>query len=125
MNNEQLIAALHANDPKAFDILFETMFPELCYFAVKLIGDKEQAKDIAASSLFTFWKLDKSTFEKMETVKSFLFTVSKNKCLNYLKSPLSQVNFPGILLPEMPTESVIEYARLETEIVSEIYCIRK
>ena len=68
---ENIIADIKRGNKQAFKKLFDDYYPILCVFASHYIEDKEVCKDIAQDVLLK--------------VKSFLYTVTRNKCLNHLK----------------------------------------
>ncbi len=64
--------------------LFDLYYKRLCYFAHKLIGNKEAAEDIVQDAFVAYWK--KSTdFENELSIKNFLYLTVKNACLNVIR----------------------------------------
>ena len=53
-------------------------------FAYRYLADEEQCKDIAQETLLEYWQ-NRATFYEIYKVKSFLYTVARNKCLNLIK----------------------------------------
>lgn len=71
-------------EDKAFDFFFRKHYAALCYFANSIINNEAEAKDIVQESFIKLW--DSHTInERTETVKSFLYTVVRNKCLDLLR----------------------------------------
>lgn len=64
-----------------FHTVFEKYYQRLVYFAHKLVGDGEVAKDLASDGFLKLWQ---SPNEKHDNVKSFLYTCVANGCRNYL-----------------------------------------
>ncbi|MBI9063585.1 MAG: RNA polymerase sigma-70 factor [Marinilabiliaceae bacterium] len=66
-----------------FDFLFKKYFPRLQAFARVIVKDNEAAKDIVQDSFIKAWEagngIEKKTFE------NYLFTLVRNRCLNYLR----------------------------------------
>ncbi|GAB7089535.1 RNA polymerase sigma-70 factor [Marinifilum fragile] len=56
----------------------------LCLFAQKYVQDSDVAADMVQESFIKLWK-GKDDFENQSAVKAFLYTVTRNNCLNYLK----------------------------------------
>lgn len=69
---------------KEFQQFFERFYPMLCLFAQKYVQDSDVAADIVQESFIKLWK-GKDDFENQSAVKAFLYTVTRNNCLNYLK----------------------------------------
>ena len=68
----------------AFKELFEDYYPMLCVFASKYLGDDEECKDVAQEALISYWE-HRADFDDIRQVKSYLYTVAHNRCLNILK----------------------------------------
>lgn len=69
-----------------FDIkhLFDLYYTRLCYFAHKLIGDKEASEDIVQDAFVAYWKKS-ADFDNELSIKSFLYLTVKNACLNVIR----------------------------------------
>lgn len=81
---ENIIADIRRGNKNAFKKLFDDYYPILCVFSSHYIEDKEVCKDIAQDALLAYWERKKD-FNDILKVKSFLYTVTRNKCLNHLK----------------------------------------
>ena len=75
---------LKAGDDRAFKLLFERYYASLCAFATSFVNDPDVAEDIVQEIFFKLYA-DKPTFEVVVALKSYLYLVTKNQCLNYLK----------------------------------------
>lgn len=69
---------------KVFKSFFEEFFTSLVLFCNKYINDEEKAADIAQDSFIKLWKSE-IDFTSKEKVKSYLYTTSKNNCLNIIR----------------------------------------
>ncbi|MCY1635997.1 RNA polymerase sigma-70 factor [Marinifilum sp. D737] len=69
---------------KEFRQFFESFYPMLCLFAQKYVQDSDVAADMVQESFIKLWK-GKDDFKNQNAVKAFLYTVTRNNCLNYLK----------------------------------------
>ena len=71
-------------EDKAFDFFFRQYYTTLCYFATSILHNEEEAKDIVQDCFVKLW--DSHTInERSETVKSFLYTAVRNKCVDVLR----------------------------------------
>jgi RNA polymerase sigma-70 factor (ECF subfamily) len=79
-----LIEGLRSGDEEALQQIYTLHYRALCYFAEKLVHNREEAEDIAVDS---FLKLlnKKEDFDTVRQVKSFLFTATRNACFDYLR----------------------------------------
>ena len=85
MNPDFSLAGLQQKDDlKAFKNLFESFYPSVCLFARKYLKDLNLAEDFAQESFIEYWKR-KENFTDLKAIKGFIYTVTKNKCLNELK----------------------------------------
>jgi RNA polymerase sigma-70 factor (family 1) len=66
-----------------FDNLFRTYYVQLYFYAFHIINDIEASKDIASDSFEYLWKNQSEI--SLDTVKSFLYTFVRNKCIDYLR----------------------------------------
>lgn len=64
--------------------LFDLYYTRLCYFAHKLIGNKEDAEDIVQDAFVAYWK-KQTDFDNEPSIKSFLYLTVKNACLNVIR----------------------------------------
>ena len=66
-----------------FNLLFETHHRRFIRFARSYVQEDEVAEDIVSESFMYYWENRESIEEK--NISSYLLTVVKHKCLNYLK----------------------------------------
>lgn len=71
-------------DIRAFQRVFEQFYPSLCYFAERLIDDREEAEDIVLELFTKLWQR-KEHFETLANIKAFLYISTRNTCLNFLQ----------------------------------------
>ncbi len=83
-SEREIIDGLRAANETAIRALYELHYRPLCYFAEKLLNNKEEAEDVAAE---TFLKLvkKKQDFDNLTNIKSFLFTAARNACFDILR----------------------------------------
>ncbi|WP_065219860.1 MULTISPECIES: RNA polymerase sigma-70 factor [Butyricimonas] len=75
---------LKAGNDGAYKVLFGKFYAPLCAFASGFVNDTAVAEDIVQEIFFKLYT-DKPTFEAVVALKSYLYLVTKNHCLNYLK----------------------------------------
>jgi RNA polymerase sigma-70 factor, ECF subfamily len=69
---------------REFEKLFKTHFTLLYSFAVKIIKDKDAAREISHKVFVKLWeKREEIDFSK--PLRSYLFTAVHNRCLNHLR----------------------------------------
>jgi len=80
----KIIAAFKQRDANAFAYIFKLHRKALVYFAEKILGVREEAEDIVADSFMKLWAKH-ADFDHLAEIKSFLYVVTRNSCLNFLK----------------------------------------
>lgn len=69
---------------KNFEDLFNQYFNDLMGFVCGYVGDEEIARDIVHDVFLTFWN-HREHLDFSRSLKSYLFTLSRNYALNYLR----------------------------------------
>ena len=80
----EIVDAFKNRDAKAFAHIFRMNRKPLVYFAEKILGIREEAEDIVADSFMKLWNRH-ADFENLRAIKSFLYIITRNACLNFLK----------------------------------------
>lgn len=78
------IEAFRAGDQRAFNFIFAAYYPALCFFASRLVQARPAAEDIIQESFVKLWKLH-DAFNCQQSIKAFLYIITRNACLNFLK----------------------------------------
>lgn len=71
-------------DQREFEQLFKSHFQHLCNFARQYVGDGEVAQDITQKVFIQLWEKRESLDPNL-SIKSYLFTSVKNRCLNHIR----------------------------------------
>jgi RNA polymerase sigma-70 factor (family 1) len=69
---------------QTFDYFFRQYYAALCFFAQSIIHNTEDAKDIVQDCFIKLWD-DEAIEENQDTVKSFLYTMVHNRCIDYVR----------------------------------------
>ena len=92
MNNcsdNELVRLLHLSDIKAFDALYFRYEKALYSNIYKLLKDPNAAEDILQEVFIILWE-KRGTIDLKQAVSNWLFSVSYNKSVNYLKKILKE-----------------------------------
>ncbi|MCL2290655.1 MAG: RNA polymerase sigma-70 factor [Bacteroidetes bacterium] len=84
MREEIDIADLKAGNAKIFEMLFKQWYEPLCRYAYSMLHNQEEAEDITQKTFCKLW----DQREKMEihtSIKSYLYRMVHNACLNKIK----------------------------------------
>ena len=99
-----------------FEQLFRELLKPLSHFALKYVGDWDEAKGLVHEVFVAVW-------EKFETLpadtqyQSYLYTAVRNRCLNYIRDKKIHLSFEQV--PEnqlMEVQPTLETSELEREI---------
>lgn len=78
------IKTLYKRDYNAFHYLYESYFSKMVLFAESYVYDEEEAKDLVQDLFFYIWDHADSLLIKT-SLKAYLFTSLRNRCLNALR----------------------------------------
>lgn len=78
------IEKVQQGDELAFRELFDEFYQALCVFATKYLKDDALAADVVQEVFMKYWSR-KCDFDNYFKVKSFLYTVVRNDCLNVIR----------------------------------------
>lgn len=65
-------------------MLFREEFKNLCLLAIRFVKDRDTSKEIVQDSFIHLWE-KRETIDLSKSVKSYLTSSVRNKCLNYLR----------------------------------------
>lgn len=75
---------LKNGDEKIFEYIFHAHFQSLYYFSKKFVIRDSIAKELVQESFLTLWE-KRSELRPNTNIKAYLFTLTRNNSLNYLK----------------------------------------
>lgn len=78
------IQAFQQGDPRAFNFIFACYYPSLCFFANRLTAGKCVYEDITQESFIRLWQKH-DAFSCEDSIKAFLYIITRNACLNFIK----------------------------------------
>ncbi|MCB0446014.1 MAG: sigma-70 family RNA polymerase sigma factor [Gelidibacter sp.] len=87
--NSQLIEGLKCNDEQSLQSLYQSNYAKVEALILKNNGTRDHAKDIYQEAFIVVWKnvKDKKFIPQNETaLHGYLYTISKNKWMDYLRS---------------------------------------
>ena len=76
-------APIAAGDQQAFEALFRAHYRPLCAFARQYVKDPDQAEDLVQDLFFRLWQ-EREKVQVTVSIKAYLFTSVRNRCLNAL-----------------------------------------
>ena len=103
--SKNILDDIKNGDREAFKEFFEDFYPILCAFAFKFLKSNDLSKDVSQEALVKFWETSHE-FKDLKGVKSFLYVVVKNGCINILQK--SKKNEDLAELKELESESFLK-----------------
>lgn len=103
MNDLQILSGLKNWEREAFSILYESLFPKVCYYVQKITDDIYEAQDITNMSFIKLWQADMEKFNSLLQVQKYIFTVARNAALDYLKKCRVRKTYQEYLKHELNT----------------------
>ena len=85
IQSAEFIQCLERGEQDAFQRVFEMYHKPLCFFATRIVRDDSEAEDIVQEVFLSLWKMNRSGFPNLKTVKTFLYNSVQHRCLNYLR----------------------------------------
>ncbi len=79
-----LLDKIRKRDVKAFEFLFKKYYEELVLFANKYLYDQGASEDLVQEIFVFFWE-NPSKFNSNVSIKRYLYTTTRNRCINHLK----------------------------------------
>lgn len=105
---------------QGYDLMYNTFYIHLYYFAVSIIKDHDDAKDIVLAALEACFAKH-SMFTKFYSINGYLFITVKNKCLKYLDYHKRFKTDSSIYEYAVPTEERIDAQIVRSEFLMSIY----
>lgn len=69
---------------ETFEGIFNEYYQALCRFAFGFLSDKDTSEEIVQQVLINLWD-HRDALVQQKSIKSYLFTSVKNRCLNYIR----------------------------------------
>ncbi|MFA6336127.1 MAG: RNA polymerase sigma-70 factor [Bacteroidales bacterium] len=90
VKTEQLLfSAIKAGDREMFEQFFNAEYSNVRFFVCHYIKDYYYAEDITQDAFMSIWKR-RDLLDINQNIRSYLFTIARNKSLNYLRDKVSK-----------------------------------
>jgi len=81
---KQVLETIQSGNESAFEMIFRTYYQPLCRYAYSFLDDKEEAEEVVQSTFITVWE-KRNTLDIQTSLKSYLYRMVRNACLNVIK----------------------------------------
>ena len=92
---------------KEFSEFYHRRYMPLCMYALRLLGDDEEARDVVQESFATVWEKLRDGAD-IADLKSYMYRAVYNRAISLLRSRSDKTNVSLDLLSEEPSEEVID-----------------
>lgn len=96
-SDKKLADLLREDDISAFDTLFHKYSKRLYKFALSLLKNEEDSRDIVQEVFFKIWN-KRSAIDSTKSFKSFLFSISYNLIVDQLRLRVKDVDYREYLI---------------------------
>jgi RNA polymerase sigma-70 factor (family 1) len=104
-------------DYKRFTEIFNYFYVRLCFFANKILKDRQTSEDLVSDVFVKLWT-NPLTFETEANAKAWLYITTRNTCFNYSKKT-RQCKYE-IEVNSVYTDETVLTSIIQTEILQEI-----
>jgi RNA polymerase sigma-70 factor (family 1) len=120
--HDHLIPAFRLGDQEAFTVLFKQYYRPLCFFAGQLLGSMIDAEDIVKDSFLKLWN-KRAGFDHPKSIRSFLYTTTRNASLNHLRHQKVKDHFKKEMhyLDDQKGDELILQQMIRSELMRSIY----
>lgn len=79
------ITSLKKGDKKAFEEIYNEFFGVHYHLCLQYIHNEKAAEEIVQDTFLKLWEI-RNTLNDQINIRSFMYTITKNNCLNYLRN---------------------------------------
>ncbi len=91
---------LKTGDIKAFELLYNEHYNSLCHFAQRFVFDLDTAREIVQDVFVRIWE-KRGSLPVENSLKTYLYTSVRNKCLDHLKHMKIEYEFEKMRIREL------------------------
>jgi RNA polymerase sigma-70 factor (ECF subfamily) len=124
LSDEELIKKYLKGDEKSLEVLIKRYLNPIYSFAFRFVLNQQDAEDLTQEIFLKMWRNLKK-FKKEKNFKSWLFTIAKNTCFDFLRkkkkiSILSLKDYIQLVDPQNLTKEIFEKESLKEKIQKSI-----
>lgn len=119
--DQAMVEELRNGNSQAMISFFNLYYAPLCYFAERMIHDRQAAEDIVEDTFMKLWKKH-TDFASIQNIKAFLYITTRNACLNLLKQyQRDAVSRKELAYLNGDSDDFVLNSIIRTEVMAEIY----
>jgi RNA polymerase sigma-70 factor (ECF subfamily) len=82
--DQQYFSTIKTGDKKSFELLFKAYYQSLCFYAMKFLGNNNEAEEVVQDVFINIWE-KRNMITNPLSVRNYLFGAVRNRSLNTLK----------------------------------------
>ncbi|OFX62376.1 MAG: hypothetical protein A2066_12320 [Bacteroidetes bacterium GWB2_41_8] len=79
------LPALRKGQKKAYEAVYNEFFGVLYHLSLNYLNDEKVSEEIVQDTFMKLWEI-RETLNDQINIRNFLYTITKNNCLNYLRN---------------------------------------
>lgn len=111
-------------DERVFRKVFDLYYRSIVYYAMKILQDDTYAEDVVSESFRKAWEY-RDRFETLRHLENFLYFVTRNACISYLRSDKvvqnTQHEWSRLSTDELEDQAPIDLERVQTNLLALVY----
>lgn len=107
------------NNKDKFDRYFDELYRPLCAFAYRFVKDPEVVEDLVQEVFINLWENTEPRNES--SVRSYLYTATRNACLNHLKHDAVVKKHESQIKYELESDQQFNHQIIEEEVFNRLY----
>ncbi|OQP56076.1 hypothetical protein A4H97_21090 [Niastella yeongjuensis] len=115
-----LVALFNEGSERAYYRLYEELYPSIFTFAHRLLPNIQEAEDVCSESFTKLFQTGER-FKDAQSLKAFLFRITRNACLNVLRDNERHTSKHKELGYIIANEQEISDQELQAELVAWVY----
>ena len=115
---QQLIQGILSKDKSAFDMLFRSYYSALVFIASDILRDRPSAEEAVQDVFVKLWKTG-STLSINTSLSSYLTTMVRNRCIDYLRANERRIKTVSIENPDIQIK--LHELGMETSFEEELF----
>lgn len=121
VTGDEIINDFRKGSKQSLNSIFDLLYVPLCFFAEKLIMNKEEAEEIVGDTFMKLWER-RMDFESLSKIKAFVYITTKHSCLNFIKqTDRSAQKYSELAYLQAESEDYILNCIIKTEVLHQLY----
>ena len=109
----------HEGKETILSFLMDSYTCKLRFFASKFIKDQDRISEIISDAFINLWT-NRTKFESIETIQSYLYIIVKNRCIDYKKLARNKHHHSDEYFSNLTIDEEISQKIIHTELIAMI-----